>query len=187
MSINKQEISLTDIAKVFVTIGTIGFGGGMAIIALIQDYCVNRRKWINSDEFAHGVALGQFLGPFAVNASIFVGYRLRGLRGAVVALTSFLAPSIILVIAISALYMQYHHIPSLQSALRGIGPVVIALILSAAYQMGGKKIRSFEPIFLALAAIGLSILLKLPVIVIIVIAIGYGFLKVAVLRMRGNI
>ena len=175
---NKEKISLIEIAKVFLTIGTIGFGGGLAIIALIQEYCVNRKKWLPSEEFAHGITLGQFLGPFAVNTSIFVGYRLRGFAGGVVALLSFLLPSIIFVIIISGLYVHYHTIPSLQSALKSLGPVVIALILSAAYQMGKNKIKTLEPVFIMLVSIFLSAYFKLQIIAILLTALVYGFIKV---------
>jgi len=182
MSIKKQEVSFLEIAKVFTLIGTVGFGGGMAIIALIQDYCVGRKKWLSQEELSHGIAFGQLLGPFAVNASIFVGYRLRGLRGALIALIAFLMPSIVLVIIISEFYMRFNQVPSLQAALRGIGPVVVALILSAAYQMSEKKMKSFESIFLALGAIFLSVVMKFQVIGILLIAVGYGFLKMKVFK-----
>lgn len=177
-----KTVSLIDIAKVFLTIGTIGFGGGIAIIALIQDYCVKRKKWLSIEEFSHGIALGQFLGPFAVNASIFVGYRLRGFIGGLVSVISFLVPSIIFVIILSALYIHYQKIPSLQLALKSINPVVVALILSAAYQMLKGKIRSFEPILLMLISIFLNVFLKWDVIKILLLAITYGFIKVKVLQ-----
>jgi len=173
-----KKISLIEIAKVFLTIGTVGFGGAVAIIALIQEYCVIRRKWLTLDEYSHGVALGQILGPFAVNTSIFVGYRARGFKGAIIALVAFLAPSVTFVIIISALYMHFHKIPALQSALKGITPVIIALILLAAYQMGKSRIKSLEPIFLMLLAIFLSVVLKLQVIAILLLAVIYGVIKV---------
>lgn len=174
----KTEISLLEIAKVFLTIGTIGFGGGLAIIALIQDYCVEKRKWLSQEEYTHGVALGQFLGPFAVNAAIFVGYRTRGLKGAIISLISFLTPSITAVIVLSGLYNHYHKVPALQSALNGIGPCVIALIIYAAYQMGKNRMKSIEPILLTIITIFLSFYLKLQVITILFSAILYGYLKV---------
>lgn len=173
----EKQISLFEIAKVFLTIGTIGVGGWPAIVALMQKYCVEEREWLSQDEFAHGIALGQFLGPFAVNATIFVGYRARKFKGAMVAIFAFLAPSVICVIALSALYVHYHTIPAIQSALRGISPIVIALILSAAYQMGKNRINSPEPIFLMLLAIILSAVLKVQVIGILLIALAYGFIK----------
>jgi chromate transporter len=85
----KNKVTLMEISKTFLTIGTIGFGGGLAIIALMQEYCVIRKKWLSIEEFSHGIALGQFLGPFATNASIFIGYRLRGFIGGLTALVFF--------------------------------------------------------------------------------------------------
>jgi len=172
-----KEISLIEIAKVFLTIGTIGVGGWPAILALIQDYCVTKRQWLSIDEFSHGIALGQFLGPFAVNATIFVGYRARGFKGAIVALIAFLTPSVTCVIALSALYIHFHQIPVLQSALSGIGPVVSALILSAAFQIGKGRMKSIEPVILMLLAIILSAVLKVQVIAILLTALAYGFIK----------
>jgi len=174
----ERAVSLWEIAKAFLTIGTIGFGGGMAIIALIQDYCVVKRQWLELDEFSHGIAFGQILGPFAVNASIFVGYRLRGLKGAAVAAIAFLIPSVTLVIVMSALYARFHRVPSLQAALKGIGPVVVALILAAAYQMGRGRVRSLEPVLLMIAAIGLMLFLKLQIVIVLLMAAAYGFAKI---------
>lgn len=180
---NKQ-ISLIEIAKVFLTIGTIGLGGGIAIIALMQEYCVTRKKWLSLDEFSHGIALGQFLGSFAVNVSIFVGYRVRGLKGAIVSLTSFLAPSVTFVIFLSALYMHFQKVPSLQLALAGIAPVVVALILSAAFKLGKGKTNSIEPILLIIITIYLSIALKIQVVGILLLGLIYGFLKTRFLNKR---
>ena len=175
---SNEKVSLIKIAKTFLTIGTIGFGGGMAIIALMQDYFVNRKKLLSTEEFSHGVALGQFLGPFAVNTAIFIGYRLRGLIGGFISVISFLLPSIVFVIILSAIYVHYQKIPSLQLALQSIGPVVVALILYAAYQMGKEKTKSIEPFLLILMTIILFLYFKLPIIKILLIAILYAFIKV---------
>ncbi len=174
----KNKISLYEIAKIFLIIGATGFGEGMAIIALMQDYCVNRKKWLESDEFAHGITLGQFLGPFAVNASIFIGYRLRGFKGAIVSLFSFLTPSVIFVIILSALYLHFQKLPSLQAALKGISPVVIALILAAAFRIGKNKFKSTEPIIIAITTIVLSLFLDLKIFIILILALLYGFITV---------
>jgi chromate transporter len=171
-------VSLWEIARAFLTIGATGFGGGMAIIALMQDHCVVRRRWLDPDEFSHGVAFGQILGPFALNTSIFVGYRLRGLKGAVVAATAFLLPSVTLVILLSALYARFHHVPSLQAALKGIGPVVVALILAAAHQMGKSRVRALEPILLMAATIAMSLFLRLQIAAILLIAAAYALAKI---------
>ena len=84
----------------------------------------------------------------------------------------------IFVIILSALYLEFHKLPALQSALKGITPVVIALILSAAYQMGKSRIKSLEPILLMITTIFLSVYFKFQVITILLIALVYGFIKV---------
>ncbi len=144
-------LSLTRMAALFLKIGAIGFGGGMAVIALMEHEFVEKRKAIPAGEFIHGVGLGQVLGPFAVNAAFFVGYRRHGLLGAVAATAAFLVPSVTMVILLSFLYFRYHTIPALQGVLLGLGPVVIALILAAAWSMGKKVISGWPAVALALA------------------------------------
>ncbi len=139
----EQKLSLSDLALTFLKIGTIGFGGGMAIIALMERELVRRRRVIEADEFLHGVGLGQLLGPFAVNTALFAGYRLYGPFGGLISAGAFMAPSLVLVLILSWLYFSYHAIPALQSAVAGLGPVVIALILSAAWSMRKSAIRSW--------------------------------------------
>ena len=144
-------MSIFQMALAFLKIGAIGFGGGMAVIALMEQDCVKRRGCLEAEEFLHGVGLGQILGPFAVNAAIFIGSRMFGPIGGLIAAISFLLPSVALVVFLSWLYAAFHHIPSLQGALAGLGPVVIALILSAAWSMGRKKLHSVVAIVIATA------------------------------------
>lgn len=136
----------------FLKLGAIGFGGGVAVIALMEQECVQRRHCVEAEEFLHGVGLGQILGPFAVNTAFFIGYRMYGLGGALLAQVAFLIPSVLLVIGLSWLYFSFKQIPSLQGALAGLGPVVIALILSAAWSMGPKSVKS--PVAVALLVAG---------------------------------
>ncbi|MGC8667143.1 MAG: chromate transporter [Chthonomonadales bacterium] len=168
-----QDVSLWDLARRFLVIGATGFGGGMAIIALMQKVCVEECGWIGVEEFAHGVAFGQILGPFAVNAATFVGYRLRGLPGAIVAASAFMAPSVALVIVLSAVYFRFHEVPALQAALKGIEPVIVALILYAAVQMGGRRMQSLEAVVVAAVAFAM-LMMRIPVAVIIGATVAYG-------------
>jgi chromate transporter len=126
----------------FLKLGAIGFGGGVAVVAMMEQECVQKHHCLETEEFLHGVGLGQILGPFAVNTAIFIGYRMFGFGGALLAEIAFLAPSIFLVILLSWLYFAFHQIPSLQGALVGLGPVVIALIINAAWSMGRKSVRT---------------------------------------------
>lgn len=138
----ENQITLLKMALSFLKVGAIGFGGGVAVISLLEREWVEQLHCLEVEEFLHGVGLGQLLGPFAVNASIFIGYRSFGLLGALVAEIAFLLPSIVVVILLSWLYFSFHEIPSLKTALIGIAPVVIALIVSAAWSIGRQTIRS---------------------------------------------
>jgi hypothetical protein len=120
----------------------------MAIIALMEHELVRKRRVIEPDEFLHGVGLGQILGPFAVNTALFAGYRLYGTLGGLTAAIAFMAPSLVLVLILSWLYFSYRAIPALKGAVAGLGPVVIALILSAAWSMGRKAFRSWIAVLL---------------------------------------
>ena len=166
--LERQELSLAALALTFLKIGTIGFGGGMAIIALMEHELIRKRRVIEPDEFLHGVGLGQILGPFAVNTALFTGYRLYGTVGGLTAACAFMAPSLVLVLILSWLYFSYHAIPALQGAVAGLGPVVIALILSAAWSMGRKAFRSWIAVLLCAAATIAGLYKVNPVYVLVV-------------------
>jgi chromate transporter len=170
-----ERISLVRLLAIFFKIGSIGFGGGMAVIALMEREFVQKRKLIAGEEFLHGVGLGQILGSFAVNASFFIGYRLFGPLGGILAASAFLTPSLALVTALSHLYFRYHSIPALQGAVTGLGPVVIALILAAAWSLGGKLLRSPTAVCIAAAALAAGAL-KINTVWVILVAGTAGLL-----------
>ena len=148
----QKPLSLPAVLLEFLKIGAIGFGGGMAIIAVMEERFVRKRRAIAADEFLHGVGLAQVLGPFAVNTSLFVGYRLHGPAGGILSLLAFVAPSMVVVLLLSRLYFAYHTLPALRGAMAGLGAVVIALILAAAWSMGEKAVRGWPAAGIAAAA-----------------------------------
>jgi chromate transporter len=181
------RLSLSWLVLAFLKIGCIGFGGGMATIALMEQEFVRRWRIIDPDEFLHGVGLGQVLGPFAVNASIFIGYRLYGLAGALLCAGAFLAPSVSMVIGLSWLYFTYHRIPAPQGAMAGIGPVVISLILAAAWSMGRKALRAWPAWPVATLALAASLLKTNPVYTLVAAgAIGLLLGKERLARGEGS-
>ena len=146
------------LATTFLTVGTMGFGGSRAVLSLLHDYCVTRRQWLSSEEFAHGAAFSQILGAAAVNVALFVGYGLRGWGGALLAAGAFLAPSFVAVVLLSALYTRFSQIPALQDALGGVTPVVVALLVVTAWRLGGPRKSSPEFLLLAGGAAALGVL-----------------------------
>jgi chromate transporter len=152
---------MTEIFLTFAKIGLTGFGGGMAIVALTERVCVREKGWITSEEFLHGVAFGQLLGPFSLNVCTFVGHHLRGIRGGLTAAVGFIAPSFLLVSLLSWLYFAYHTLPQLQAALKGTNPVVIGLIAVVAMDMGRRQIKTAAGVLMALIAFAATVFLKL--------------------------
>ena len=148
------KISLGRLLLIFLKVGSIGFGGGMAIISIMERELVRKRKLLSLDEFLHGVGFGQILGSFAINASLFVGYRLFGILGGILSAVAFLFPSLALVIVLSHLYFRFHAIPALQGAVAGLSPVVIALIVEAGWSIGRRVLRS--PLAFVVAVVALA-------------------------------
>lgn len=177
MEKERKHVSLAEIAATFFMIGATGFGGGMAVVALIERRCVHDKKWLGHEEFMHGLAFGQILGPFSMNSSTFVGYYLRGVPGGVVASASFIAPSFLLISALSFLYFRFHQVPELKSALLGSNPIVIALILVAALGMARKSAAKRESAAVAAAAFAASALFGVSGLKVLVAAGCFGLYK----------
>jgi len=152
------KVSLGRLLLIFLKIGSIGFGGGMAIISIMESELVRKRRLLSLEEFLHGVGFGQILGSFAVNLSLFVGYRLFGVLGGILSAAVFLLPSLALVIALSDLYFRFHAIPALQGAVAGLSPVVIALIVEAGWSIGSRVLRSPLAVALAVMAFAAGVL-----------------------------
>jgi chromate transporter len=161
MKTNAHNVSLPEIFMTFATIGLTGFGGGMAIVAMVERVCVREKKWISAEEFLHGLAFSQILGPFSLNVCTFTGHHLRGIRGGIIAATGFILPSFLLVTLLSWIYFTYNKLPQLQAALKGTNPVIIGLIVVVAIDMGRKQIKGGTGVLMALVAFGASVFLKL--------------------------
>ena len=121
------------IFEIFLSIFKIGaftFGGGYAMIPLIEQEVVNNKKWLNKDEFMDGLVVAQSLpGAMAINASIFLGYRIAGILGAISALIAVILPSFIIIILIAAFFMQFRNNYYVNAAFMGITAAVPMLVL----------------------------------------------------------
>jgi chromate transporter len=172
-----KKVTLAEIVGTFFVIGATGFGGGMAIVALIERRCVLDKKWLGHDEFMHGLAFGQILGPFSLNCCTFVGSYLRGPLGGVLAAASFIAPSFLMVSALSLLYFRFHELPELKSALLGSNPVVIALIVVAGIGMARRKAARLQSAAIAAIAFVASGLFGVSALTVLVLAGFFGVWK----------
>ncbi len=136
----------------FLKIGTVGFGGGLAVIALIRTLAVKQRRWLTEQEFASGFALAQTLpGTAAGNIATYVGLRIRGWRGAAVSMTGFILPSMLMMIVLAILYRHLRYLPDTDRLFHGLNAAVVALIIVTAWRMGrntlGKPWQWFLAVF----------------------------------------
>jgi chromate transporter len=120
----------------FLGLGTWGFGGPIATVGYMQRDLVERRGWLDRQDFLNGVALGQTMpGPLAAQVAMWVGYLQRGPLGAFLVAIPFIAPSFVLVVAVAAVYVRYQGLQVVQSLFYGIAPGVMAIIAIAAVKL----------------------------------------------------
>ena len=121
--------TLRQLTVYFAQLGTWGFGGPIALTGYMQRDLVERRRWISEEEYKEGLALAQLApGPLAAQLAIYLGWARGGVRGATLVAVAFIAPSFIMVLALSALYVRLDGLPWMLGAFYGIGAAVIAII-----------------------------------------------------------
>jgi len=154
----------------FIKIGAFTFGGGYAMIPLIQKEVVEKRKWITDQEILEIIAIAESTpGPIAVNAATFTGYKTAGLLGAFLATIGVVLPSFLIIAAVSLALEQFESLRAVQYAFQGIRAGVLALILKALVSMYGQCPRS--RISYAIAAIAFLFVAVFGINVLIVIVI----------------
>ena len=120
----------------FLKIGTFTLGGGYAMLPLIQREVVDRRGWIDEEEFLNMIALAQAApGIIAVNSAIFIGWRCGGWRGVCGAVLGAVLPSFLIILAIAMVFSEWKEQPAVEAAFKGIRPAVVALIAAPLFKM----------------------------------------------------
>ena len=120
----------------FFKIGLFTFGGGYAMLPLIEQELIAKRHWIEHKEFLNLLTLAQSVpGPIAVNTAVFVGYKIRGLRGACAALLGTVMPSFVIILLIALLFADIRHNPVVEAAFKGMRPAVVALIIVPVFSL----------------------------------------------------
>jgi len=121
----------------FLRLGSLGFGGPAALVAIMEDDLVKRSHWLSREEYLEGLAICQTLpGPPAIQVGIYVGYVQRGALGAWMAGAAFILPPFLIVLACAYLYQRFSALTQVQALFYGISPVVIALIARSCYTLG---------------------------------------------------
>ena len=165
----------------FAKIGAVTFGGGYAMLPILQRDIVNKYGWATDDELMDYFAIGQCTpGVIAVNTATFIGYKRRGIPGAVSSTLGVIAPSIVIITVIAAFIGNFSHIPAVRHALAGINAAVAVLVLSAVISLSKRGIKNIFGVCLFLAAAAISIFTKWSAVYIVLGAIAAGLIYGAV-------
>jgi len=166
-----QKPSLVYLALSFIKLGATAFGGP-AMVAYIRKMAVERNKWLDEDCFRNGVALCQTIpGATAMQVSAYVGLRTRGIPGAIVSFVSFGVPAFVLMMVLSALYVQTHNLPMVVSAFTGLKAIIVAIIANATISFARTSLKSWKDIIVVIIIAGLFWFRIHPFIVILLSAL----------------
>ena len=169
-----------DIFTCFAKIGAFTIGGGYAMIPIIQKEVVDKRGWISEEDFMDILAISQSApGILAVNISIFLGHKLRGTKGSIVATLGSTLPSFTIILLIAMFFSGYQDNPTIMAIFKGIRPVVVSLIAVPMINMAKKAKLNFYTGALAVITALLIIFMKVsPLYILLVVAVVFTALTV---------
>ena len=170
-----------DSFKTFFHIGIFTLGGGYAMIPLIEEEVVNQKHWVSKEEFLDLIAIAQSCpGVFAINISIFIGYKLRKLRGAISCALGTALPSFLIILLIAMFFHQFQNNPVVAAMFRGIRPAVVALIAAPTFKLASSAKLSWSNCWIPItSALAIWLMGVSPIYIILLAGIGgyvYGML-----------
>jgi len=176
--VKSKEFTTTNVYwesfRTFFKIGMFTLGGGYAMIPIIEEEVVNKHQWVKKDELLDLIAIAQSCpGVFAINISIFIGYKLNKVRGAVVTALGTALPSFLIILAIAMFFHQFEDNRVIAAMFKGIRPAVVALIAVPTFNLGRQAQLSRFTIWIPIASALLIWLLGVSPIWIIITA-GLG-------------
>lgn len=160
--------------KTFFKIGLFTLGGGYAMIPVIETEVVEKKKWVGRDEFLDIIAMAQSCpGVLAINVSVFIGYRMKKLRGAICASLGTALPSFLIILAIAMFFHQFKDNRVVAALFRGIRPAVVALIAVPTFKLGKSAKITFSNCWIPIAcAIAIWLMGVSPILIILAAGIG---------------
>jgi chromate transporter len=173
---NTPAISFTDALRFWLKLGFISFGGPAGQIAIMHRELVDERRWISEARFLHALNYCMVLpGPEAQQLATYIGWLMHGTRGGIVAGLLFVLPSLFILIALSWVYLAFGHITIVAGLLYGIKPAVTAIVLQAAWRIGGRVMKNAYLIAVAVAAFIAIFAFDVPFPAIVAAAALIGF------------
>ncbi|HHW17775.1 MAG TPA: chromate transporter [Firmicutes bacterium] len=168
--------AVLDLLVSFMKIGAFSFGGGYAMIPLITREVVTNRGWLDLTEFIDVLAISQGTpGPIAINSATYVGYKVAGVFGSVMATAGVVLPSFVIMLVLGLLFLKYREVPFVKDMLSGIRPVVVALILSAALSVLSSSVTGIVPAVVSAAVVVAVLAFNVDPILLLVVSGVLGF------------
>lgn len=171
LPVPRPQVALWTILRVYFQVGLTGFG--MATLHKLQAV-VREQRWLSDDEIQEGLALVQlYPGPLMVDFTAYVGYRLRGIPGALLATIGFVLPSFVLMVALSALYFAADSLPWVHPLFLGLEALVVGVLFHVTLDLGGRTLQRRTQAVIALVAFA-ALLFKVSAVIIVLAALGLG-------------
>ncbi len=169
-------------------LGWISFGGTAAHISIMHEELVDRKRWISNGTFLHALSLCMILpGPEAQQLAIYIGTRLHGKKGGLIAGTLFVLPSTFILLVLSLVYVKFGKLPSVAATFAGLKPAVLALVVLALYRISARALHHALQWVIAIVAFASMFFSHVPLPLImaatVVVGAGLGVLRPALLRM----
>ena len=169
---------LFDLFWTFCKIGALTFGGGYAMLPLIQREIVENKKWSTEKEILDYYAVGQCTpGVIAVNTATFIGYKLRGIIGGIVATLGVIFPSIVIILIIATFLQNFADLAIVQSAFASIRVAVVALIITTVVKLIKSSIKDYLGVIIAIIAFVISAFIGLSPVYVVIAAALTGFIS----------
>lgn len=168
---------LLDLFITFFRIGMFSFGGGYAMLPLMEKEVIDIRGWLSSAEFIDIIAISEMTpGPIAINSSTYVGYKVGDTLGSVLATTGVVLPSLIVMLSILLFINRFRESKYIDWIFKGIRPIIIGLIAAAAVSIAFSSIVDFKAVIIAILIFYIVAIRKINPITAIIIAGGLGVL-----------
>ena len=152
-----RKTSLSELALLFLRLGTTAFGGPAAHIAMMEDEVVRRRRWMTREEFLDLLGAANLIpGPNSTELAIHVGHRQAGWAGLLIAGVSFILPAVLIVTAFAWAYVRYGLLPQVAGILYGVKPVIIVIVLQALWSLGKTAVKTKFLAVVGLAGVALT-------------------------------
>ncbi|KOA21290.1 putative chromate transport protein [Clostridium homopropionicum DSM 5847] len=161
----------------FFKIGAFTFGGGYAMIPIIEAEVVNKKRWLEKEEFLDILAISQsFPGALAVNSSIFIGYKIGGILGGILALLGVVLPSFFIILIVAIFFQQFRNNPTVELVFKGISAAVPMLVLVAVISLSKSVNKNLINLAIVLFTVIAISFLKIHPILVIILSALYGLI-----------